>query len=66
MSWRRFVVLFDSLWPRKEDGEEQDDGTQKFDVIKDWDKAVGKQPSSGKPTELIDYMKRHGSGPRYN
>jgi hypothetical protein len=68
MSWRRFVILFDALWPRKdEDSEElRDDGTKKFNVIDDWNKAVGSQPTSSKPVELIDYMKRHGSGPRYN
>lgn len=62
MSWRRFVVLFDAIWPRKDDGETEDESVQKFDVIKDWNDLVGSQAQSGKPRELHDYMREMGRG----
>lgn len=66
MSWRRFVVLFNALWPRKDTEEEQDDGNQKFDVINDWNALVGKQPTVTKPKELSQYLKEQGIGTRHN
>ena len=62
MSWRRFVILFDSLWPRKDPDEQEDDSVQKFDVIKDWNALVGSQAEAGKPRELHEWMKDAGIG----
>jgi len=70
MSWRRFVVLFDALFPRKlqEDATDNsgvgpnDNGVKKFDVIKDWNELVGSQATAGKPKELHQYMKEQGIG----
>ena len=70
MSWRRFVVLFDAIWPRQSDDEEgtpsdrhiDPDKVKKFDVIKDWNALVGSQAEAGKPRELHDYMKEIGRG----
>ena len=66
MSWRRFVILFDALWPRKGEDDEQDDGNQKFDVISDWNKLTSQQPSASKPKELTEYLKEQGIGTRYH
>ena len=63
MSWRRFVVLFDALWPRKDDDDEdEEENVQKFDVIKDWNQLVGSQAVAGQPRELHDYMRDMGRG----
>ena len=67
MSWRRFVVLFDSLWPRKKDDDvdapsTDDNGVKRFDVIKDWNALVGSQAEAGKPKELHQYMREQGMG----
>lgn len=63
MSWRRFVVMFNALWPPK-DEDTEDDGTQKFDVIKDWNSLVGQQDGATAPKELHQYMKEQGIGKR--
>ena len=62
MSWRRFVVLFDALYPRKavDDVADSDD---KFDVIKDWDKLSGAH-TADKVTKSIgidEYIARQGA-----
>ncbi len=63
MSWRRFVILFDALWPRK-DEEDEETSSSKFNVIDDWNKAVGEVPKSSQPIELGEYMKRTGRATR--
>ena len=59
MSWRRFVVLFDGLYPRPE----KDETSDKFDVIEDWNTLAGR-PKPDQVLESIgidEYMARQSS-----
>jgi hypothetical protein len=59
MSWRRFVVLFDGLYPRPE----KDETSNKFDVIEDWNTLAGRpRPDQVlKPIGIDEYMASQGS-----